>query len=291
MTASELEPLTLAQYRHFYAEEIRAVANIAQPVLVAAFAHVQREKFLGPSPWQIAGEMLLKQGAYRATNDPRDVYHNVAIALKSLQNLNNGQPSTLASWIAALNLADGNRVFHVGCGTGYYTAIMAEVVGRAGAVIAAEVDHELAQHAAANLREYDKVTVQCGDGATIEPGECDAILINAGVTHPHVSWLHRLKDGGRMMVPLTVSTRPELGKGFVVKVTRQHDRFAAEVVSMVAIYSSTSVRDLTIETLLTKALGSLELLKLKSVRLDDHEQTNTCIVHSSLLCLSAAALN
>jgi protein-L-isoaspartate(D-aspartate) O-methyltransferase len=167
------------------------------------------------------------------------------------------QPSTLASWIAALNLADGNRVFHVGCGTGYSTAIMAEVVGPAGTVIAAEVDHELAMQAAANVREYAKVTVQCGDGATIDPRRCDAILINAVVTHPHVPWLHRLNDGGRMMLPLTVPMRPGLGKGFVVKVTREHDRFAAEVVSMVAIYSSTSVRDSTIEPLLTKALDSL----------------------------------
>ena len=35
-------------------------------------------------------------------------FHNVLVALKRSQNLNNGQPSALASWIAALNLAEGD---------------------------------------------------------------------------------------------------------------------------------------------------------------------------------------
>jgi protein-L-isoaspartate(D-aspartate) O-methyltransferase len=289
MKTSESNTLTIEDYRRFYAEEIRAVANLGQPALVAAFARVQREKFLGSSPWHIAGEMLLKQSDYRATSDARDIYHNVAVALKMAQNLNNGQPSTLASWIAALDLAENDRVFHVGCGTGYYTAIMAEIVGPTGAIIAAEVDPELATQAAEVLREYANVTVQCADGATVDPGSCDAILINAGVTHPHVPWLRRLNDGGRMVLPLTVSTRSGLGKGFVVKITHRKDRFAAEVASMVAIYSSTSVRDSTIEPLLGKALQSFNLLKLESVRLEAHERTDECIVHAPAFCLSAAS--
>jgi protein-L-isoaspartate(D-aspartate) O-methyltransferase len=288
MTASEDNALT--QYRRFYAEEICAVANTTQPLLLAAFARVQREKFLGPSPWHVAGETLLKPIAYRETNDPRDVYHNVVVALKKAQTLNNGLPSALANWIAALKLVEGNRVFHVGCGTGYYTAIMAEVAGLSGTVIAAEVDPDLAAQATENLRGYTNVTVRCGDGAVLDPGPCDAILINAGVTHPHAPWLRRLKEGARMALPLTIAMAPGLGKGLMVSITRKHDRFAAEVLSMVAIYSSTSVRDPSVESLLGKAFNSLELLKLKSVRLDDHEQTDTCLAHAPTVCLSASAV-
>ena len=235
--------------------------------------------------------MLAKQFAYRETNDVRDVYHNVVVALKRTQNLNNGQPSALASWIAALNLAEGNRVFHVGCGTGYYTAIMAEVVGPAGGVIAAEVDPDLAAQASESLRQYANVTVESGDGASIDPDLCDAILINAGRYPSGCALARLLNDGARMVLPLTVTMGSGWGKGFMVKITRRHDCFAAEVVSMVAIYSSPSVRDPTIEPLLKEALESRALDRLKSVRLDAHEQTGTCIVHSPAVCLSVESLD
>src|SRR5579864_9446262 len=117
---SELSAPSLDQYRRFYADEIRAVANLTQPPLVEAFAQAPREKFLGPPPWFIYGELYMQPGNYRETRDPRDVYHNVVISLKKDRNLNNGQPGALAAWIAALNLAPGQRLFHLGCGTGYY---------------------------------------------------------------------------------------------------------------------------------------------------------------------------
>ena len=290
MSLLESDALPIEHYRQFYAEEIRAVANIKQPALVVAFARVARENFLCPAPWRIAGEGDLNSSDYRVTNDPRDLYHNVLVALKSEMSLNNGQPSALGSWIGALGLGEGMRVYHVGCGAGYYTAIMAEVVGPTGTAIATEIDVELAARAAENLRAYPNVTVVCGDGATVEPGLCDAVLINAGVTHPHVPWLLCLKDGGRLVLPLTVSMAPRLGKGLMVQITRKQDRFAAAILSMVAIYSSTSVRDPQIESLLNKAFESRELLKIKSIRLDSHEETDTCIVHSSPLCLSAEVI-
>ena len=289
MTA-EAELPTLEQYRRFYAEEIRAVSNLSQqPLLVEAFAQVPREKFLGPAPWQIYGELYMQPGNYREVHDPREVYHNVVIALKKTQSLNNGQPGALAAWIAALNLAPGQCVFHVGSGTGYYTAIMAQVVGPQGAVVAAEVEQDLAEQAIAALREYPNVAVHARDGANIDPGPCDAIFINAGVTHPHVPWLERLNDGGRMVLPLTTPMAPGLGKGLMIRVTRRQDRFTAEVVSMVAIYSSASVRDPALVPQINKAFESRELLKMKSVRVDPHEPTETCLVHSPTVCISAQA--
>jgi protein-L-isoaspartate(D-aspartate) O-methyltransferase len=280
--------LTIEQYREFYAEEVCAVAGVESQEMISAFARVPREQFLGPPPWRIPEEPFLGNSRYRTVKDERDIYHNVLVALKSEQSLNNGQPSALASWIAALDLTPGDRVFHVGCGTGYYTAIMAELVGSAGALIAAEVDPELAAEATENLRDYAHVTVHSGDGATIDPGQCDAMLINAGVTHPHLPWLHRLKEDGRTVLPLTVVFKPGSGMGVMAKITHKQGAFPSEIVSMVGIYSSTSVRDPEIEPLLSKALTSRDLLKLKSVRIDAHEQTDTCIVHSPQVCLSAA---
>jgi len=203
------------------------------------------------------------------------------------RDLNNGQPGTLARWIDALDLKAGERVFHLGCGVGYFTAILAEVVGGRGAVIACEVDAALAQRARENLRGYANVTVEAGDGAVIDPGECDAMLINAGVTHPHVAWLNRLRAGGRMVLPLTIAMGATLGKGVVAKVVREASGFAAQVITFVAIYSCTSVRDALLEPLLAKALSSGALFKLKSVRLDAHEAGESCVLHGREVCLSS----
>jgi len=45
--------ITLGDYRRFYADEIRVSANLRSSALIDAFAHVPREKYLGPPPWQI----------------------------------------------------------------------------------------------------------------------------------------------------------------------------------------------------------------------------------------------
>jgi protein-L-isoaspartate(D-aspartate) O-methyltransferase len=287
--------MTLEDCRRFYAEEIRLAANISSTAVIDAFARVPRENFLGPGPWKIASADLgLGATTYIETRDadPRNLYHNVPVALDAGRDLNNGQPGTLAKWIDALDLKSGDRVFHLGCGVGYYTAIIAEVVGPAGQVLASEVDEDLAARAQENLAEWRNVTVQSGDGAGLDPGECDAILINAGVTHPHRMWLERLRQGGRLVLPLTVAMGmgmgANLGKGAMVKITRRASGFSSQVVTFVAIYSCTSMRDPQLEKVLGKALSTMALLRMKSARLDPHEPAESCLLHSSDVCLSAA---
>jgi protein-L-isoaspartate(D-aspartate) O-methyltransferase len=285
--------MTLEDCRRFYAEEIRLAAKLSSPALIEAFARVPRERFLGPGPWRIASADVGLGGVVYLTTDkpdPRYVYHNVSIALDPTRNLCNGQPGTLAGWIEALDLKGGECLFHLGCGVGYYTAIMAEVVGAGGKVVAIELESDLAARAKENLACYPNVTVHAGDGAALDPGPCDAVLINAGVTHPHPPWLERLREGSRMVLPLTVAMGATgLGKGVVAKIVRQRGGFSAKVVAFVAIYSCASVRDPQLEPLLGKALSTGALLKLKSVRRDPHEQAETCVVHGRGVCLSSAA--
>src|SRR5437764_556515 len=132
------------------------------PVMIDALTRVPPEKFLGPGPWQVAmPDMVTGSVQYMATPDadPRRVYHNVVIALDRSRNLTNGQPGTLLHYINSLNLAPGNRVYHLGAGAGYYTAIMAEVVGPNGTVVASEVHPELGPMAQKNLADRTNVTV------------------------------------------------------------------------------------------------------------------------------------
>jgi protein-L-isoaspartate(D-aspartate) O-methyltransferase len=289
-------PVGLVDLRRFYAEEIRIAASVRSPEVVDAFARVPREIFLGPAPWHIASQdqvSLTATGlagfAYLTTDDARDLYHNVLIAIDPTRYLNNGQPSALARWIDSLDLKPGDRVFHLGCGVGYYTAIIAEVVGPAGSVVAIEADSDLAARAKKNLASYLHVTVHSGDGAELDQGICDAMLINAGVTHPHRPWLDRLAEGGRLVLPLTAAAgASSFGSGVMARIVRLKGSFSADVVSHVAIYSCTSVRDPQLELPLGKALTSKALLKLKSVRLDSHEKADTCLLHGSEMCLSSA---
>jgi protein-L-isoaspartate(D-aspartate) O-methyltransferase len=287
--------MTIDDCRRFYAEEIRFIANVRSPALVEAFAHVPREKFLGSGPWEVAsadvrGMSVLggMQMSYTPVDDPRHLYHNVVVVLDKASDINNGQPSALARWIDALDLKVGDRAYHLGCGVGYYTAIMAETVGLAGSVVGIELHPDLATRAKENLSYYPNVTVHAGDGAEFDPGACDAMLINAGVTHPSPLWLDRLREGGRLVVPLTMGATPTVGVGVMTKIIREHGGLSARIVSPVAIYSCRTARDAQREPLLKAAMTSGALMKMKSVRRDSHEQADTCVIHGADVCLSSA---
>jgi protein-L-isoaspartate(D-aspartate) O-methyltransferase len=224
--------------------------------------------------------------SYVTVEDPRDVYHNVVISLDRAKDINNGQPGSLGRWIDALALKPGEHVYHLGCGVGYYTAIMAEVVGPSGSVVGLELQPELAARAKENLAGHENVTVEAGDGAEFDPGECDAILVNCGVTHPRAKWLERLREGGRLVVPFTLAVNATIGQGVMTKITRSNGRYATELVTPVAIYSGGSLRDAALEPQLLKGLTTGGLLKLKSVRRDAHDAGETCVVHAREVCLS-----
>jgi protein-L-isoaspartate(D-aspartate) O-methyltransferase len=282
--------MTLDEIRQFYAEEIRAAAPLRHPAVVQAFAHVPREHFLGPGPWQIAQGDMGAGATYLATEDAhaRHIYHNVSVALDANRHLINGQPATLGRWIDELAIEPGERVYHLGCGVGYYTAILAAVTHTTGQVLASEFDEQLAARAGNNLSAYPNVSVHAGDGAQLDPGPCDAMLINAGVTLPLPLWLDRLKDGGRMIIPLTVSMGPTLGKGVVAKITRENDSFSSRALGLTVIYNCASARNPDLEPALGKAMATGALMRITSVRRDPHVPDTACILHTADLCLSSA---
>jgi protein-L-isoaspartate(D-aspartate) O-methyltransferase len=285
-----IEQFSVEQCRRFYAEEIRIVAGLASPALVEAFARAPRERFLGPPPWKYSSGTSLAPASYRSTSQVRDLYHDVFVALKQQQFLNNGQPSILARLMAALDLAPGKRVVHVGCGTGYYSAIMAEAVGQAGAVTALEIDPGLAACAAENLAGYSNVKILNQDGAFFAPVAADAILINAGVTHPHPAWLNGLSEAGVLVAPLLVGITSASNDAMVLRTIRHGQRFAAEPVTLLTIYPSPSMRDPEIQSRLSASFQSHELIRLRSLRIDAHDRTASCLVHSPAFCLSAESL-
>lgn len=279
--------------RQAYAEELRAVSNLQSQALVAAFATVPREHFLGPGPWQIVAPAGFGKRPYRTTEDadPRHLYHNVLVAIDAERRLNNGEPSSLALWFDALDLKAGERVVHIGCGVGYYTAILAEVVGVTGHVTGIEVDAELAARAQNNLQHLTYVTAAAGDGSELAAKSSDAIFVNAGATHPRAEWLKALRAGGRLMMPLT-STVDSLdhSSGGMLKITHKQSGYAAQFVSEVGIFPCVGARDPQLNAQLADALRTDSLDRVRSLRTDNHQAGETCWLHGEDFCLSTEAL-
>jgi protein-L-isoaspartate(D-aspartate) O-methyltransferase len=277
--------------RRFYAEEIEAVAGLTTPALVEALATVPRERFLGAGPWMVRGEADLGRPVRHTPDaDPRHAYHNYSIAIDPARQLFNGAPGVVASAIDALGLARGASVLHVGAGTGYYSAVLAQMVGAAGRVLAIEVDSALAANAAVNLASMPWAEVRCGNGTEPLAGSFDGMLVSAGVTHAQEAWLDGLAAGGRLALPLTASLHGRmatLGKGVTALLTRvREDRFDARVLGFVAIYSAVDLRDDTLDTRLGQALMRAPLPAFTHLRRDTHEPGPTCWLHAPRACLS-----
>jgi len=76
----------------------------------------------------------------------------------------------------------------------------------------------------------------------------------------------------------------------MTKIIRRSNGFSAQCLTPVGIYSCKSVRDPDLEPVVRQALMTQAFLKLRSLRLEPHEQAETCIVHGKTVCLSSAAL-
>jgi protein-L-isoaspartate(D-aspartate) O-methyltransferase len=280
--------------RQVFAEEIQTCFNIRSDRLVSAIAAVPREQFLEPGPWTIVGEGDYRTGGRpRSTpdGDPRHLYHNVSVALDAARQLFNGPPGVVVSALDALDLAAGARVLHVGCGAGYYTALVAHTVGSSGRVLGLDVDGRLAGQAARQLASLPWVEVRQADGSTVD-GPFDAIFVNAGVTHPLDAWLDALAPGGRMVLPLTFGM-PQMGsvsKGAMVRIAGRDDGgFDAQVIHpMLSIYSAIGLRDDALNGVLGQAFQRTPFLRLARFRRDAHETGASCWYHTARFCFASA---
>lgn len=277
--------------RRAYAKRVIFAAGVHDRRVEAAFASVSREHFLGRGPWSI----LRWNCGYIPTpsRNPVYIYDDVLIGIVPERGLNNGQPSLHALLVASAAPRLGEHAVHVGAGLGYYTAILAHLVGRRGRVTAIEYDPALATKLAANFRGKPNVGCIHGDGTRVEFDTADVIYINAGATRPADIWLERLADGGRLILPLTSSQRftgsasgPIEWHGAVFRIERQGEEFLATRVSGVAIFPCEGGRDEASEAALRDALekgGSERVTRL--YRRDDLSEER-CWLRAPGWCLT-----
>jgi protein-L-isoaspartate(D-aspartate) O-methyltransferase len=281
-----VEPGELAILRRAYAKQVAAAAGTMEPRIIAAFAAVPREDYLDPGPWQI----VRWRGGYRTTPDADalHLYTDDVVAILPNRTLNNGQPSLHAALIAAALPGAGEHAVHIGIGYGYYTAILAELVGALGRVTAIELDPGLARRAAQNLAHYPQVGVVAGNGTEVAFDPADVIYVNAGATRPADIWLDRLAEGGRLILPLTADGFPQrdVRRGAVFRIERRGAEFLARRVSAVVIFPCTGGRDEPSETALAAAFdkgGAERVTRL--YRRDDLPET-ACWLRAPGWCLA-----
>jgi len=251
-------------HRVFFARLITANAGLAPGgELEVAFASTAREQFVGPPPWRI-----FTRSGYVATpsDDLALLYQDVVVSLRGEGPCNNGQPTLHAFCIAAMDPKKGERVAHVGAGTGYYTTLLAKLVGETGAVDAFETELEFARRATDNLAEFPFVAVHPRSGAEGPLPECDVLYVNAGATGPLDVWLDALRPKGRLLFPMT----PAEGAGAMLLITKQADGgFAARFLLQVQFVPCVGARDEKTAQRLTEAFRSNEWRKVKSLHRND----------------------
>ena len=221
-----------------YARRMLRKASVPEdPGLLAAMAAVPREHFLGPPPWQVRDY----PGGYSPPSDDLAlIYDDVLVALDAARGINNGSPSLHARGIHALAPRDGDHVVHIGAGTGYYSAILAEMVGPAGRVWAVEYDQGLAERARACLADRSNVETVCGNGSDWPDRPVDIVYVNFATDRPADRWVEMLRPGGRLLFPLGVPAHADVGgsdfsarAGYLL-VTATADGYAARFVQSVA---------------------------------------------------------
>src|SRR6478672_2080426 len=164
--------------RAAYARQILAAARVDNTRLEAAFSATRREDFLGPGPWPVL--RWLREYVLTPDSDPVYLYTDDVVGILPELRINNGQPSLHAHLIHRAQPSLGERIVHIGTGTGYYTAILSQLAAPSGRVIGIEYDSELAMRAKTNLAPYPNVQIVEGDGALVSFDEADVIYVNAG---------------------------------------------------------------------------------------------------------------
>jgi protein-L-isoaspartate(D-aspartate) O-methyltransferase len=156
--------------------------GISDPRVLAAMQRVERHHFVPRSHRHLA-------------------YEDSALPLALGQSIS--QPYIVAAMTEALAPAPDSRILEIGTGSGYQTAVLAEIVRH---VCTIERLHALSIEAQAVLAslDYANVAFRVGDGSLGWPDEApfDGILVTAAATDVPQPLLDQLADGASLVIPV-----------------------------------------------------------------------------------------
>lgn len=124
------------------------------------------------------------------------------------------QPSFVLRILDLLKLEPGHKVFELGTGSGWNTALIADIVGAQGKVVSVEVIPELARRADQVLQQRDlkHITVKAGDGfdGDLANGPYDRVIFTAGSTEFPQKVFEQLKESGWMVFVRKTAGAPDM---------------------------------------------------------------------------------
>ena len=119
------------------------------------------------------------------------------------------QPLVVAFMLELLDPQPGNKILDIGSGTGWTTALLAQIVGQKGKVIAIDIIPELVEFGKKNVEKYNfvkkgRALFICADGSKGYEKEApyDKILASASAETLPPVWKEQLKIGGRIVTPI-----------------------------------------------------------------------------------------
>ncbi len=178
---SDMEDHCQANRNNMVRDQIEA-RGVSDPRVLAAMRKVPRHLFVSGS---------LEKHAH--DDGPLGIGHDQTIS----------QPYIVALMTELLQLKGHERVLEIGTGSGYQSAVLAEIVDT---VYSVEIVPDLASSAANLLSKlgYSNVKVRCADGyrGIPEAAPFDAIIVTAAPDHIPEPLIEQLKLGGRMVIPV-----------------------------------------------------------------------------------------
>ncbi len=228
--------MELIEIRRKYAALLQERCQIQSAAVLAAFQTVAREIFAGPAPWTMYEP---RKGDFKkfSTSDPKDLYSGALISLDGDKGINNGSPIINAIGIEALELSPGMKVYQVGTGGGYYTAILSDIVGKTGEVIGLEIDPHQYTNSRENLQHLANIEIKQSDASTFPIQSANAIISHAGASFPPTNWLKGLAEGGVLVFPLTYKLRDGGGTiGKYVKIKNLKGKLSTTLLTDCAFY-------------------------------------------------------
>ena len=182
MDASGADEVRSAALREAMVHDQLIARGIRDERVLAAFRKVRRELFIPDVP-------------------PDMAYEDHPISIGCSQTIS--QPYIVARTLECLALKPKDRALEIGTGSGYQTALLAELCGQVDSI---ERIPELADAARARLHDmgYANVEVRVADGTLGWPERApyDAIVVSAAAPRIPQPLLDQLADGGRMVVPV-----------------------------------------------------------------------------------------